>query len=114
MSWLAHLVAGPLHGTIEVSHGYWPMIAYRVAGDHNIYRLRCWVELDGRVQPGTPLVYAWDRLRETEAVAAINAYLSLHAVPSGSLAGYPLTRLCTTRRPPLLVGQTSIRMPGYR
>lgn len=99
MSWLAHLVGGPKHGQMEFAYGHWPILGFR--DDHPfIYRLRCWVERNGQVVPGTPLVYAWEGYSEAEAIAAIDAYLKLHTQPGGILAGFTFTRLSVVGRLP--------------
>lgn len=99
MSWLAHLVGGPKHGQKEFAYGHWPILGFRDERP-STYRLRCWVEGDGQLVPGTPLVYAWEGFSEAEAVAAIDAYLELHTQPGGSLEGFRFTRLSVAGRLP--------------
>lgn len=85
MGWLAHMVGGPLHGWVDATQHYWPLVSKEYEGSTILYRLVCWVQAGGTIAPFTPLVYVWSGMSDTEAADAVKAYLALHQDLGGLL-----------------------------
>lgn len=93
MSWLAHLLGGPLDGFIDVVDGYWPLLPRLSGGTPHDYHLVCCVKAAGSIAPHTPLLYVWSDLEPIEASAAVAAYIAAHRGEGGLLHGHDFTML---------------------
>ena len=99
MSWLAHMVGGPLDGVMESEDGHWPFVAKQHQKDFVGYHLVYGVVSHNRIVPYTPLIYLWDGVKGTQAQHLVEAYIALHSEGGGLLAEYELTRV----RPDLFI-----------
>lgn len=93
VTWLAHMLGGPLDGILEVMDNIWPFVAKPYGQDFIGYRLAYGVVANSAIAPETPLIYLWEGPQDSDAQQLAERYIAQHTQPGGMLAGYELRRL---------------------